>query len=112
MGSSPRVTRVGERALNEHGGIMLSLIGQSAALVGRRRLTELHALVVERQTQRSQKPSSQDMGVQVSPSAPTAPLAEWQTRRSQKPLSLRRAGSSPARGTNSRVWWKRKTQDA
>jgi hypothetical protein len=37
MGSSPRVTRVGERALNEHDGIMLPLIGQSAALVGRRR---------------------------------------------------------------------------
>jgi hypothetical protein len=48
-----------------------------------------HALVVERQTQRSQKPSSQDMGVQVSPSAPIAPVAEWQTRRSQKPLSLK-----------------------
>ena len=50
---------------------------------------ELHALVVERQTQRFQKPSSQDMGVQVSPSAPVAPVAEWQTRRSQKPLSLK-----------------------
>ncbi len=32
-----------------------------------------HALVVEWQTQRSQKPSSQDMGVQVSPSAPIRP---------------------------------------
>jgi hypothetical protein len=50
---------------------------------------ELRALVVERQTQRFQKPSSQDMGVQVSPSAPVAPVAEWQTRRSQKPLSLK-----------------------
>jgi hypothetical protein len=57
--------------------------------VGRRRLTEVRALVVERQTQRSQKPSSQDMGVQVSPSAPIAPVAEWQTRRSQKPPSLK-----------------------
>jgi hypothetical protein len=45
--------------------------------------------VVERQTQRSQKPSSQDMGVQVSPSAPIAPVAEWQTRRSQKLLSFK-----------------------
>ena len=43
----------------------------------------------KRQTQRFQKPSSQDMGVQVSPSAPVAPVAEWQTRRSQKPLSLK-----------------------
>jgi hypothetical protein len=55
---------------------------------GRRRQEQSHALVVERQTQRFQKPSSQDMGVQVSPSAPVAPVAEWQTRRSQKPLSF------------------------
>jgi hypothetical protein len=80
--------------------------------VGRRRLTELHALVVERQTQRFQKPSSQDMGVQVSPSAP---LPLWRNGRRgglKSRCLLRRAGSSPARGTNSRVWRKRKTQDA
>ena len=64
----------------------------------------INALVVERQTQRFQKPSSQDMGVRVSPSAPIVLVAERQTRRLQIPLPLRRAGSSPAGDTNSRAW--------
>ena len=59
---------------------------------------------MERQTQRFQKPSSQDVGVQVSPSAPIVLVAERQTRRLQIPLPLRRAGSSPAGDTNSRAW--------
>jgi hypothetical protein len=83
-----------------------------AEAAGGRACRELGALVVERQTQRFQKPSSQDMGVQVSPSAP---IALWRNGRrgglKSRCLS-RRAGSSPARGTNSRVWRKRKTQDA
>ena len=116
MGSSPRVTRVGERALNEHDGIMLPLIGQSAALVGRRRAGADPAESSTRSCGTADTTVSEAVVARHGSSSlsertncPCGGMADAAVPKAA--VFSRRAGSSPARGTNSRVWRKRKTQD-